>query len=216
MGYPATLAATLSGATVGQLAYWRKSTPEQGPLLVPEYGLRPRAVYSYRDIVALRMFVQLRGETSLQRIRKAVSWLQKRHPDTHLSAHRLRAHPGGRSIVWISADGDYFDVVEHPGQAGIRVVMDDIFRPFTTSAGWRVPDLAQPAPGVEVDPEIRGGYPVMEGTRIPFNVIASLAAEGLTVAEIVDLYPTVSPNAINGAVSFADLVRSSSRHQSAA
>ena len=66
MSYPPPLTATLSGATVGQLSYWRRKTASKGVLFAPEYGSRPRALYSYRDIIALRMFVQLRGDLSLQ------------------------------------------------------------------------------------------------------------------------------------------------------
>lgn len=206
MGYPAPLAAALSGATLGQLAYWRKAAPEHGPLLAPEFQTRPRAIYSYRDIIALRMFVQLRGRTSLQRIRKAVSWLQERHPDTHLSAHQLRATPRGKSIVWISADGDYFDVVERPGQAGISVVMEDIFRPFRTAKGREVPGLQEPAPGVTVDAEIRGGYPVISGTRVPFDIIAGLYEDGLNETSIRALYPSVPAEAVRGASQLAEVV----------
>jgi uncharacterized protein (DUF433 family) len=206
MGYPAPLAAALSGATLGQLAYWRKTSRDHGPLLAPEYGTRPRAIYSYRDIIALRMFVQLRGRTSLQRIRKAVSWLQERHPTTHLSAHQLKATPRGKSIVWISTDGDYFDVVERPGQAGIAVVMEDIFRPFQTAKGRNVPGLREPAPGVTVDAEVRGGYPVIAGTRVPFDIIAGLYEDGLDGSAIRALYPSVPAKAVEGAAQLAEVV----------
>lgn len=212
MGYPAPLAAALSGATLGQLAYWRKRTRGHGSLLAPEYGTRPRAIYSYRDIIALRMFVQLRGKTSLQRIRKAVSWLEEQHPRTHLSTHQLQASPQGKTIVWISADGDYFDVVERPGQAGIAVVMEDIFAPFTTAKGRVVPGLNEPAPGVSIDVEVRGGYPVIAGTRVPFDIIAGLHEDGLSGASIRSLYPSVPIEAVKGASQLAEVVARASVH----
>jgi uncharacterized protein (DUF433 family)/DNA-binding transcriptional MerR regulator len=206
MPYAPPLAAALSGATIRQLAYWRRGTGSHGPLLSPEYGRTPRVLYSYQDIVALRMFVRLRQATSLQRIRKAVAWLQENHPDTHLSAHRIRAQPGGQTIVWISKDRDYFDIVEHPGQGGLQVVMDEVFDEFKTSSGRRVPDLARPAPGVSVDRDVRGGFPVISGTRIPYDIIASLHRDGLKPADIHTLYPAVGKGAVAGAAELAGLV----------
>jgi uncharacterized protein (DUF433 family) len=156
------------------------------------------------------MFVQLRGDLSLQRVRKVVLWLQQNHPDTHLSAHRVNAVPGGQTAVWVGADGSYVDVVERPGQGGLKIVMDDVFKSFRTRAGRFVPDLAAPADGVSVDPEVRGGYPVIEGTRIPFNIVAGLHADGLQADEIAMLYPSVTPREVEGASSLAALVATNS------
>lgn len=207
MAYPPPVTAALTGASIRQLSYWRHARKGTEPLLVPELAASGgRVLYSYRDVVALRMFVYLREATSLQRIRRAVSWLQETHPDTHLSTHRLKAHPRGRTIVWISPAGDFFDVVEHPGQQGIRVVMADVFGQFSIPDGRRVPNLANPAPGVQVDPQIRGGYPVIAGTRVPYDVVAGLKADGLDAADIAGLYPGVGPEGVDGAVEFAELV----------
>lgn len=216
MSYPPPLAATLSGASVRQLGYWRRNIPGKGVLFEPEHGRRPRVLYSYRDVVALRMFVQLRGVLSLQKLRRVVSWLAEHNPDTHFSAYHVRALDGGKSAVWISPDGEYIDVIQQPGQVGIMVVMQEVFRTFTTNAGRWVPDLGEPARGVTINPDVRGGFPVIEGTRIPFNVVAGLSADGLTPEEIADLYPAVTPTDIQGAADLAELVASNSRHLAAA
>jgi len=204
--YDTRMTSALSGATVSQLQFWRKPG-RSGPLLAPA-GSEPghRALYSFEDVVALRMFVLLRQRTSLQRIRKAVSFLRDQHPESHLSAHSLKASPRGRTIVWLSDDGDYIDVVERPGHPGFRVVMDEIFRPFVTEDGRSVPDLHEPAPGVTIDGDVRSGYPVLAGTRLPFDAVSSLAEDGLTDEEIVALYPTATHVGIAGALEFAHLV----------
>lgn len=208
MAYTSALTSALSGATLRQLTYWRRDAPGLAPLLEPELATRPRAIYSYQDLVALRMFVHLRERASLQQVRKAVSYLQRQHPDTHMAVHRLAADPTSRTIVWLSADGDYVDVVAKPGQRGFQVVMEELFRSFETAAGRWVPDLAQPSKGVEIDPGVRGGWPVIAGTRIPFNIIASLHADGVSASEIAELYPTVTAQEVRGASAFADFVAS--------
>lgn len=201
--YTTRLAAALSGATVRQLAYWRRDTGT-GPLLTPEYGTSPRALYSYRDVVALRICVRLRKETSLQRVRRSVAHLQQVAPNLHLASHQLKS--AGPTIVWLTEDGDYIDTVERPGHMGIRVVMEEVLRAFTTADGRKVPDLRTPARGLSIDDEVRGGYPVVAGTRIPYDTIASLAEDGLGAAEIIDLYPSVTRDGIRGAVELAELV----------
>lgn len=216
MSYAPPLAATLTGASVRQLAYWRRNTPAHGVLFAPGHGTRPRVLYSYQDIVALRMFVRLRGNLSLQKVRKVASYLLTHYPDTHLASHSVKAAPGGRTAVWISPDGEYVDVVERPGQGGLKFVMEDIFRSFTTSGGRHVPDLAVPTQGVTIDPGVRGGFPVIEGTRIPFTVVAGLYADGMTSAEIAELYPAVSETDVVGAAQLAELVAETTKVKAAA
>lgn len=70
MSFPGDLTAALTGATMSQLASWRQGRP---PILAPEYGNKPSALYSFRDVVALRTVVKLRSDVSLQKIRKAPS-----------------------------------------------------------------------------------------------------------------------------------------------
>ena len=84
--YTTRLTAALSGATPRQLAYWRLDSG-RGPLLLPEFGTSPRALYSFRDVIALRICVRLRKETSLQRVRRAVAHLQDTAPESHLASH---------------------------------------------------------------------------------------------------------------------------------
>jgi uncharacterized protein (DUF433 family)/DNA-binding transcriptional MerR regulator len=206
MAYSTQLTAALTGATESQLRYWRLPHDGKEPLLAPEYGSRPAAAYSYRDVVALRMFTRLRERVSLQKIRKAVAYLEEHLPGKHLSEQQLAAVPGGRSIVWICDEGDYFDVVERPGQAGIEVIMDEIFREFRTERGQEVPDLTRPAKGLTIDPDVRGGIPVAEGTRVTYNTLSGLTRDGLSVDQVRALYPWVSPESVAGATEFAQRV----------
>lgn len=206
MAYSAKLASALSGATESQLRYWRQSRKGAEPLLVPEYGSRP-VLYSYSDLVALRMFVRMRERMPLQKVRRAVAYVQSQlPPGSHISSETLRALPGGRSAVWFRAGEEYVDTVEHPGQRGFREVMVSIFRSFETARGQEVPDLERPAAGLVINPTVRGGTPVAEGTRVTFDLLAGLRADGFSVAEVRELYPGVSQESVDGAVQFAQQV----------
>jgi uncharacterized protein (DUF433 family) len=46
-------------------------------------------------------------------------------------------------------------------------------------------------PIIVSNPEIMGGDPVFRGTRVPVEVLFGNLAEGLTVDEIVESYPTL-------------------------
>lgn len=45
---------------------------------------------------------------------------------------------------------------------------------------------------VTSDPEILGGTPVFVGTRVPVAVLFENLADGLTLDEILDSYPTLT------------------------
>jgi DNA-binding transcriptional MerR regulator len=92
VSYEPKLTASLSGATIRQLAHWRNPASSRGAILVPEVShIRP-ILYSFRDVVALRTCVRLRQETSLQKIRLALNTLREDLGEReHLSSYVLVA-----------------------------------------------------------------------------------------------------------------------------
>lgn len=107
MSFPVDLTAALSGATRHQLYRWRRTG-----LLVPEGSPTRPALYSFRDVVALRTVVRLRSETSLQKIRAAFAAL----PEFDLTDHpsRYRFATDGRSVAVQTEDG-FLDLVKNKG-----------------------------------------------------------------------------------------------------
>lgn len=53
------------------------------------------------------------------------------------------------------------------------------------------------------DKKVCGGQPVIKGTRIPLRTVLASLAEGATVEEILNDYPTLSRNDVRAAISFA-------------
>jgi Protein of unknown function (DUF433) len=166
--------ATVRGATVRQLAYWRKSTRSSEPLLIPEGKRSGRYLYSWADVVALRSIVYLRQEKSLPRIRRVVGMLRQLEAGewTHLSTYRLISTES--TIVVKTPSGQLLDLEQQPGTVLEEVLMGDVHAPFETSSGRSVPALERPRPRITVNPAILGGYPVIAGTRVPFDVVAHL------------------------------------------
>lgn len=191
------LTSKLSGTTVSQLAHWRRTG-----ILVPEVRSTGRPLlYSFRDIYALRTFVKLRQQTSLQQIRKALDYLQEIEPFQHPSSFSL-VREGNSIVLWRDGDNS-IDLVKHPGQT-LLATFEDILGAFTTRSGKRVADLRRPAPHIEVEPARLGGWPTIEGTRVPFDEVAHLLQDGtVPVDSVADFYPSVSPEAARSALAFA-------------
>lgn len=206
VSYPSVIAAALSGASVRQLAYWRAAKTAE-PLLAPAYRTPAKVAYSFQDVVALRTFVYLRSrEVPLQRVRKAVDKLRELGQRDHLAAYRLVAV--GKDVVWVTGD----EAVELTGRPGQELIADmvDILEAFPTARGEVLP-LYRPKPGVSVDPEVRGGYPVIAGTRVPYNLVSSLIEDGMSAEAVTSIYPSVSIDALPDAVEFAAYVRTYGR-----
>lgn len=207
MSYSAPIAAALSGTSMRQLAYWRSSA-RGGPLLRPEHSTGNRVLYSFRDVVALRTVAYLREEVSLQRIRRAVETLRDLGSREHLSRYRLVADVG--SVVWVTERPDRHagggvDLILRPGQE-VLVRLGDVLSPFTNAAGLQVPDFTRPRPRLQVDADVLAGYPVVAGTRVPFDLVAGLVAGGVPVERVGNYYPGVGAEAAAEAVDYATYV----------
>lgn len=53
------------------------------------------------------------------------------------------------------------------------------------------------------DPRICGGEPVLKGTRVTLRTVLASLAEGSTVAEILQAFPTIDEEQVNAAIAFA-------------
>lgn len=204
MAYRPQLASALSGTSVNQLSYWRQSKNEKPPVLVPEVSAARPILYSFRDVVALRALAFLRGQQSLQRIRQALGNLRNIGEVEHLSSYTLVS--AGDSIV-LRRNEDAVDLVRQPGQMVLAPLVD-IIAPFMNQAGKEVPHLLNPRPNLDVNIDILSGYPVVAGTRVPYDDVAALIADGLPAQHVSDYFPAVTTEGAIDASEFARYVHS--------
>lgn len=203
MAFPADLTSVLTGASVGQLQHWRSTD-----LLRPEFGTQPAAVYSFRDLVALRMFVRMRQRISLQLIRKAVGQLQAFDLTDHPSQYRL--HTDGKS-VYFEEEGRSVDLVRKPGQR-LLLNLEDVFAPFENLQGAEVVDFRRPKPHLEVREGRLGGWPTVENTRVGFDSVAKLlVGDEVAPEDVCRFYPSVTPEGARDAKELYDMVEA--RHR---
>jgi len=204
MTYPTKMAAALSGATVNQLRHWR--SPRTGPLLIPEIAVSPKVMYSFRDVLALRTFVRLRANASLQKIRSAIGSLRDIGEADHLAAYRLVSDRAGN--IQLLTDEEAVSLGRNAGQLQLVAIIGEVIEPFAARPGVLIPHLLRPRPGLTVDPETQGGTPVIAGTRVPYDAVADLMRDGVPAERIADYYPAVQPGAANDALDFARYVDS--------
>ena len=125
VAYATKMAAALSGATVNQLRHWR--SPRTGPLLVPEIATGPGVVYSFQDVLALRTFVRLRENASLQKIRAAIGNLRDIGEVDHLASYRLVSDKSG--TIQLVTEDQAVNLGNRPGQLQLVAVMGDVIAP---------------------------------------------------------------------------------------
>ncbi|MER7207490.1 DUF433 domain-containing protein [Streptosporangium sp. NPDC000239] len=204
MVYDPKLAAALSGATLRQLSHWRNTGARRGAVLIPEVSSRRPVLYSFRDVVALRTCVKLRNDASLQKIRRALDTLRDDLKEReHLSSYKLVADAG---TIYLAASDQAVDLVRRKANVVIHQMVD-VLQPFYRD-GRHIPSLLQPRPHVTVDPAVRGGVPVIEGTRVPYDEVAALLRDGVPAERISDYYPSVTATAALDAADFAEYVDS--------
>ena len=125
-GFTAQQTSRFTGCTAHQLRYWDRIGLVKPT--VQETGGRPgvRRLYSFRDLVALKVVKSLLDHgMSLQRVRRAYSYLRKRAAlDDHLSEVKLVTD--GQSIFKIARnDGELLDALKE-GQLAFFIAIDEI------------------------------------------------------------------------------------------
>ena len=68
---------------------------------------------------------------------------------------------------------------------------------------------------ITIDPDILGGTPVFAGTRVPLSALFDNLADGLTIDELVDSYPTLSRELIVKVLESPDQVQRAQAAQAA-
>jgi uncharacterized protein (DUF433 family) len=183
-------AARLVGATVRQINYWRDTDlvdPRLSRRLSPRNDVR---LYDLAELVELGVVAALRRKgTSLQHIRAIVGHLRSGElVDRPLS--ELRFATVGADVYFQRRDGSWSGGWE-PAQIVIAEVipLDQIRRALV--AGAKRP-AARTSGEVEQTRGLRGGKPVVAGTRVPVAGVQRWIASGASDERILEAYPDLS------------------------
>jgi uncharacterized protein (DUF433 family)/DNA-binding transcriptional MerR regulator len=188
--YSAAEAARIAKVPRSTLDYWTRTK------LIPasQRSTRPR-LYSFEDLRDIVVAEQLRKQGAKTRhTRAALKWVRSEHDVQRLAQASFWVDQG--ALVYMTDRGL---VAPHMrGQRPFKVNMRKVFKQLGSDPSD--PLLLRPHKRIQIDPRVRGGTPVIEGTRIPTRLVRELVDDGVTEADILRMYPALTAADIAAAV----------------
>ena len=205
--YTADRAAALAGVPRSTVHYWARTE-----LLVPGVSAERVKLWSYSDVVALRMIGWLRQTkqtvdghevppTRVPVIRRALAHLRKLDLDLWSEEHgpSVLVDRAGKLLM---KRGGVVSTLPGPtsGEQVVQAEVLDLMAPFDLVKGQHGPDLRQPRPMLRIVPGKLAGSPHIVNSRIETLALGALAARGMSTSMIAELYPAIDRSAIDDAL----------------
>lgn len=208
--YTASRAAALAGVPKSTVYYWARTG-----LIVPSVSPVKERLWSYADLIAIRMVSWLRREkrhesaripsTPMSSVRRAFAQLKEEGldiwSDTEDAATKLLVDLDG--IIHIRR----VDVTaELSGQVPMPFV--DLIAPFSCEHAHEGPDLVRPRSDLRIVPGKVAGQPHIVRTRITSLAVRALWVAGYTMGQVCSLYPEQARASLEQAISLEDQLAS--------
>lgn len=191
----------LTGLSARQLGYW-DATGFFSPTLLNEHRRRAFGrIYSFRDLVGLRVIALLRKKYAvpLQELRKVGAWLSERHEDPWST---LQFSVAGRKVAFHDPEAG---IPTEPRGEGQRI-FDIALEPIAASMEEAASQLRQRRRGqigsIERNRHVVHNAHVIAGTRIPTSAIWNLHDAGYRSGDIIREYPRLKPKDVRAALAF--------------
>lgn len=195
--YRAARAAQLSGVPERTIYDWALNG-----VLVPDYSHASPKRWSYRDLVYLRLLARLRA---LGTSRDAAA-LRVAKTRELLASGEVRVE-----TVHVAKTGVYLPDESHDRVTGQETIPEllklterfDLLAPIDDGASRRLtgPDLVYPSEHTYISPWVMGGEPCVNETRIPTSTVMALVElRGLTIGDVLALYPSLTEAGAEDAV----------------
>ncbi len=202
--YEAQRAAALSGVPVSTVYLWARQQ-----LVEPSVSRRRVKLWSYADLMALRVVYWLRhpkqsqnrriAASPMPRVREALAELENLGLDIwddRSGAAYSPLHVDAAGKIWVHADG----IPATSRQQGIADFLD-LLGPFAVGQ-LKGPDLLRPRPSLRIIPGKLSGEPHLAGSRITTQAAAALYEHIPDVAQIADLYAGFEVGIFEEAIQF--------------
>lgn len=176
-----------------QLAYWDQ-TGFFSPRHTGEPGERFGRVYSFEDLVGLRVIALMRKHVPLQELRHVGQWLFDHRGSWAGRTFWIR----GKRVFWNDDEG--LRIGTRSGQVEMAIAMDRVtedMREAITKLRERNPDQVGQ---VEQRRYVVGHEPVIAGTRIPTRAVQQLNRAGYDKAAIKREFPRLTDADIDAAL----------------
>lgn len=186
----------LTGLSRRRLQYWDE-TDFIRPSVAARQGRGSPRLYSFRDLVELRVAAMLRNHLPLQVLRKLGAALDV---DAPFATLKFGISASGE-VVYLGADG-LPEAVRQPGQ--IVATYDVPLAEIRADLSGAIERLRKrrSVGAVKTARGVLGGRAVMVGTRIPPETVARLVAAGWPRSRILREYPELRAPDIDAALEY--------------
>jgi uncharacterized protein (DUF433 family) len=190
--------ARLTGASVRALRYWHRSdfiTP-QNRRVNPSAAV---ALYDFRDLVGIKVVVELRNTLSLQCLRKIEEYLRK-YADQPWG--KLNLHLSGTELLFedpatgVLTSAFPLGQTVHPQVVRLKEIAENTRQAVIEYRRRKTSDIGK----IERSKKVQQNRPVIAGTRITTATIWSLHKEGLSNKQILKQFPDLSDQDITEAI----------------
>ena len=188
--------ARLTGISVRQLRYW-----DETDFIRPEYAWEDRSdvssrIYSYLELVSLKVIARLRKKVPLQRLRLVKEHLSEYTPDLWRGLHLW---VDGQDVAFYNpATGNPEHVVS--GQKIMEFPLadelDDLEKGVQKLFARESADIGQ----IVQRRRVLHNKRVVAGTRIPVSAIKAFSDAGYSIDEILAEYPALTADDVRAAL----------------
>lgn len=196
----------LTGITSSQLRYWTR-TDFYRPAYAEDRAIAFSRIYSFRDIVALRVLNVLRNQfgISLQHLREVSAKLRSRlsqldnDPECWIET---KLYPLNGRVVWYEPGSELPQEIAS-GQYVASVALSDVVQATKDAVRNLREGRAQDTLGsIERSRYVMHNAPVIAGTRIPVAAIQRFAAAGYSTEQIIAEYPDLTEQDVLAALKY--------------
>jgi uncharacterized protein (DUF433 family) len=190
--------ARLTGISAGQLRYWDRTDFFRPSLAYQDRRAARSRIYSFRDIVCLKVVNAIRNESGvpLPRLRAAKEKL--RHLGDDIWA-KITLYVLNRRIVFFNPETDSKEDVE-TGQIvleiPLKVVSGDMEEAVRALSRRDKASIGR----IERHRNVMSNQEVIAGTRIPVRSVKAFADAGYSIDAIKKEYPTLTEQDIRAAI----------------
>lgn len=201
LAFTAREAQRVTGLSNRRLQYWDE-TDFIRPSVAARQGRGWPRLYSFRDLIQLRIAAQLRGQLSLQALRRLKAALDVDAPFAELRFAVL----GGNEVVYLGPTGQA-EAVKAPGQ--IVLTFDVPLQEIRADLQGRIRELRMRRETGTIGKArgVLGSKDLIRGTRITPGAIQRMLASGWSESRILDEFPELEEADIAAARAYASQTR---------
>lgn len=187
MAFTTREAQKLTALSTRRLQYWDE-TGFITPSVAARQGRGSPRLYSFQDLVQLRVAAQLRDQLSLQALRRLKAALDI---ESTFAIVRFAVTASGE-VIYIGPTGHH-EAARAPGQ--ILMTVDVPLREIRADLETRIHHIRRRRGVGKIEQQrgVMSGQPRIAGTRISSAAVGRLLDAGWTVAQILEEFPELRP-----------------------